>query len=66
LICTDSRVEGKGRYGGDHERGCARQVSRQRPAPLPLFARWLRTRRMSARTRWLIDFLAARLAGEGP
>jgi len=54
LICTDSRVEGKGRYGGDHERGCARQVSRQRPAPLPLFA------------RWLIDFLAARLAGEGP
>lgn len=34
------------------------------PAPLPLFALWVRTRRMPARTRLLIDFLAARLAGE--
>lgn len=34
------------------------------PAPLPLFALWLRTRKMPARTRLLIDFLAARLAGE--
>ncbi|WP_242538878.1 LysR family transcriptional regulator [Trinickia acidisoli] len=34
------------------------------PAPLPLFALWLRTHKMPARTRLLIDFLAARLAGE--
>lgn len=34
------------------------------PAPLPLYALWPRTRRMPARTRLLIDFLAARLAGE--
>ncbi|MGN6233226.1 MAG: LysR family transcriptional regulator [Trinickia sp.] len=34
------------------------------PAPLPLFALWPRTRKMPARTRLLIDFLAARLAGE--
>ncbi|WP_240324579.1 LysR family transcriptional regulator [Trinickia diaoshuihuensis] len=34
------------------------------PAPLPLFALWMRTRKMPARTRLLIDFLAARLAGE--
>lgn len=34
------------------------------PAPLPLFALWPRTRRMPARTRLLIDFLAARLTGE--
>lgn len=34
------------------------------PAPLPLFALWPRTRKMPARMRLLIDFLAARLAGE--
>jgi DNA-binding transcriptional LysR family regulator len=34
------------------------------PAPLPLHALWLRTRKLPARTRLLIDFLAARLAGE--
>ena len=34
------------------------------PAPLPLYAMWPRTRKMPARTRLLIDFLAARLAGE--
>lgn len=34
------------------------------PPPLPLFALWPRTRKMPARTRLLIDFLAARLAGE--
>ena len=34
------------------------------PAPLPLYALWPRTRRMPARTRLLIDFLAVRLAGE--
>lgn len=34
------------------------------PAPSPLFALWARPRRMPARTRLLIDFLAARLAGE--
>ncbi|RDU98699.1 LysR family transcriptional regulator [Trinickia dinghuensis] len=34
------------------------------PSPLPLFALWPRTRKMPARTRLLIDFLAARLAGE--
>lgn len=34
------------------------------PEPLPLFALWPRTRKMPARTRLLIDFLAARLAGE--
>ena len=34
------------------------------PAPLPLFALWPRTRKMPARTRLFIDFLAARMAGE--
>jgi DNA-binding transcriptional LysR family regulator len=34
------------------------------PAPLPLCAVWMRTRKMPARLRLLIDFLAARLAGE--
>jgi DNA-binding transcriptional LysR family regulator len=34
------------------------------PPPLPLSALWLRSRKMPARTRLLIDFLAARLAGE--
>ncbi|KAA0088948.1 LysR family transcriptional regulator [Paraburkholderia sp. T12-10] len=34
------------------------------PAPMPLCALWVRPRRMPARTRLLIEFLAARLAGE--
>lgn len=34
------------------------------PPPLPLSALWPRTKKMPARTRLLIDFMAARLASE--
>jgi DNA-binding transcriptional LysR family regulator len=58
------------RVEADHQQRLIERVSPQclgrydEPPPLPLSALWLRTRKMPARTRLLIDFLAARLAGE--